>query len=155
MIFTFPAAAVTTQAQSGSAESSRRVLQELRAEMRSLGDNCVGLASNQIGSISTRVFIALGLDVINPIIRPCVRHLRLGTAQRPERCFSVPGQSFLVTRPNCIYMAYEDAAGTYQPLPAHYEGFMAQVIQHEYDHLEGILITRGTPLPASLTDRPN
>lgn len=54
-----------------------------------------------------------------------------------EGCLSVPEQYAEVSRPSAVTVAWQDADGT-----AHTErmtGFLATVIQHEHDHLEGIL----------------
>jgi peptide deformylase len=55
----------------------------------------------------------------------------------PEGCLSVPGQYADVMRPNAIKVRYLDENGTAQVLEA--EGLLADCLQHEIDHLNGIL----------------
>ncbi len=54
-----------------------------------------------------------------------------------EGCLSIPTIREIVTRPTSIRIAYEDLDGN--KYDAEVDGFLARVIQHEYDHLEGIL----------------
>ncbi len=54
-----------------------------------------------------------------------------------EGCLSIPGINEKVTRPATITIEYLDA--DFQPHRETYSGFAARVIQHEYDHIEGIL----------------
>ena len=106
----------------------------------------VGLAAPQIG-ISSRV-VVFGFDhnpryrnapavprtvLINPVIKP------LGDAMEEawEGCLSVPGMRGLVPRYKRIEYRGFDASGT--PVVATAEGFHARVVQHECDHLDGIL----------------
>ena len=55
-----------------------------------------------------------------------------------EGCLSFPGIYAEVERPECCKVAYQDLEGN-----AHereFDGFTSRVIQHEYDHLEGVLL---------------
>lgn len=104
----------------------------------------VGLAANQVGS-TFRVFV---IDpeiseegakpnpkvLINPIIES-----REGEIQGDEGCISLPGIFASVLRANKISYSYTDTQG--QRLHETAEGYPAVVIQHEYDHLEGIVFT--------------
>ncbi len=54
-----------------------------------------------------------------------------------EGCLSIPGIHEKVSRENKIRISYLDE--NLQPRDDTYEGYMARVIQHEYDHLDGIL----------------
>jgi len=62
-----------------------------------------------------------------------------------EGCLSIPGIHEKVPREEEVTIAYLDEE--LQPREEHYSGFMARVIQHEYDHLDGVLFTdRISPL---------
>lgn len=62
-----------------------------------------------------------------------------------EGCLSIPGIHEKVPREGEVTIAYLDE--DLQPREERYTGFMARVIQHEYDHLDGILFTdRISPL---------
>jgi peptide deformylase len=56
-----------------------------------------------------------------------------------EGCLSIPGVRELVSRPADIVLRYEDE--NRQPREEAFSGMAARIIQHEYDHLEGILFT--------------
>jgi peptide deformylase len=107
----------------------------------------VGLAAPQIGS-SRRVIVfeypggdrAPGESSIAPtvLINPVITHTE-GTAEDWEGCFSVPGRRGRVNR--CTLIHYH-AQGFYgEQLKGVAEGFRARIIQHEIDHLNGVLYT--------------
>ena len=54
-----------------------------------------------------------------------------------EGCLSVPGLRGYVLRPRAVRVDYLDAGGTRRSLAA--DGFLATVVQHELDHLDGVL----------------
>ena len=54
-----------------------------------------------------------------------------------EGCLSIPTIREIVTRPTSIKIRYQDLKG--KAYDEEVDGFLARVIQHEYDHLEGIL----------------
>jgi peptide deformylase len=71
--------------------------------------------------------------LINPVIEPLTGDEALG----PEACLSVPGLVGLVPRVTRIRYRGLTLAG--EPLDREAEGFHARVVQHECDHLDGIL----------------
>ena len=73
------------------------------------------------------------IALINPIIEPLVPEQELGW----EGCLSVPGLRGYVERPGHIRYSGFDADG--QPLSRIARGFHARVVQHECDHLDGVL----------------
>lgn len=56
-----------------------------------------------------------------------------------EGCLSIPGVREMVYRPEQVTLRYEDE--NRQPHEETFSGMTARVIQHEYDHLEGVLFT--------------
>jgi peptide deformylase len=54
-----------------------------------------------------------------------------------EGCLSIPGVNASIVRPESIVVDYRDKEFNWQQLEV--GGWLARVIQHEYDHLEGIL----------------
>jgi len=92
-----------------------------------------GLAAPQIG-IRSRAFIFKGNFCVDPKI------IRGGgsTTIEEEGCLSIPGKYFLVERPTWIKVAYNTLSGN--KIESKLTGFEARVFQHEYDHLDGILI---------------
>lgn len=98
------------------------------------GKGVAGLAAPQVGR-NIRAFWALGNWYINPEIyyRP-----KGGKKRHLEGCFSVPGGEHPVWRDYKINMRWDNLDGT----SCDHEGitgYLAQVLQHEYDHLEGKL----------------
>lgn len=104
----------------------------------------VGLAAPQVYR-SLRLFVAKRADlgdamddhppfvIINPKLRPLDDACAVGL----EGCLSIPGYRALVTR-HCK-IGYEGLDRHGAPLSGQAEGFFARIIQHEYDHLDGIL----------------
>ncbi len=105
----------------------------------------IGLAAPQVGK-DIRV-VVIDLDVlsedmpeykdfrkafINPHI---VEYDESETDTMEEGCLSLPGLHEKVTRPKRIHVVYEDADR--QPHDEWVEGYLARVMQHEFDHLEG------------------
>ncbi|MFL6556632.1 MAG: peptide deformylase, partial [Bacillus sp. (in: firmicutes)] len=99
----------------------------------------VGLAAPQIG-LDARISIVdiddeLGtIEMINPVILETS-----GEQTGPEGCLSFPGLFGEVTRPNFVKIEAFDRKGRKYTLEA--EEFLARAIQHEIDHLDGILFT--------------
>ncbi len=94
-----------------------------------------GIAAPQIG-VGLRVF---GFDadgtrghLVNPVIT--ARH---GGQLDPEGCLSVPGMAYPTARARRVTVAGRDGYGA--PLTLTVEGFVARVLQHETDHLDGVL----------------
>ena len=95
----------------------------------------VGLAAPQVGK-NIRVFIALGEVYINPELTPIEQ---AGSEIHEEGCYSLGKDRFdyKVTRYNEILLKWQNKKGKWRQ--ERIKGFRAQVIQHEYDHLEGRL----------------
>ncbi|MFK5986079.1 MAG: peptide deformylase [Pseudomonadota bacterium] len=107
----------------------------------------VGLAANQIGVDQRIIMIEVNNNPRYPgqqklplmvFINPQIIVISDEMESTIEGCLSVPGYRGEVLRYKSIsYQAY-DAQG--KPFSGHAEGFLARVIQHEVDHLNGILI---------------
>ena len=101
----------------------------------------IGLAAIQVG-VPKRVIV---LDIArkdepkNPMyfINPEIITKSKDSLAYEEGCLSVPGQFAEITRSSNCYIKYLDYYGQPQELKA--EGLIATCIQHEIDHLEGIL----------------
>lgn len=98
----------------------------------------VGLAAPQLG-ISKRITVIDAEDgkgprvLINPVI---TKHSRLKTTAE-EGCLSLPQVFGSVARYRKITVEYTDLEGNNQSLNCH--PFLARVVQHELDHLDGVL----------------
>lgn len=101
----------------------------------------VGLAAPQV-NVSKRLFVMKpGLfKQAEAIINPKVHYIEsAGKKSSKEGCLSIPGKQYRVSRYRKLKMSYYDRDGQFQTEQA--KGFRAIVIQHEYDHLNGILIS--------------
>jgi peptide deformylase len=107
----------------------------------------VGLAAPQVGK-SLRIFVCdpdwSKTDVKNPLIIINPEFLNIeGEQSSDEGCLSVPGIFEKVKRFDKVTLKYLDLHGKEQIIEA--EGFFAVVLQHEYDHLDGILFIDKIP----------
>ncbi|MEI8355932.1 MAG: peptide deformylase [Deltaproteobacteria bacterium] len=134
------------------------LIQDLLDTMRA-GPGSVGVAAPQIG-VTQRVCVVdvsgnrLGLDsnhglliMVNPEII-----MREGAATMREGCMSIPDYTGDVERSTDITVHFRDAEGTLREIET--SGFEAVAIQHEMDHLDGILfLDRITSLKTGLFRR--
>ena len=101
----------------------------------------IGLAAIQIG-VPKRIIvmdISRDEDKKEPryFINPVIKNKNEEKAKYEEGCLSVPDQFAEIERPNSCEVEYLDYDGNKQLLKA--DGLLATCIQHEMDHLEGIL----------------
>lgn len=94
-----------------------------------------GLAAPQIG-ISKRIIIFRNGDTVVELINPEFI-LKQGESADLEGCLSCPGVYGEVNRPQFVRVKGFDREG--RPLEMEGEGFLAKVLEHEIDHLDGIL----------------
>ena len=111
------------------------VVADLKDTLAAHRDGCVGMASNMIG-VSKRIIIFTGDDgdvvMINPVISA-----KMGRYETQEGCLSLDGERMAV-RFEKIEVRYLDE--NFCARKGKFSGFTAQIIQHECDHLEGIII---------------
>ncbi len=106
----------------------------------------IGLAAPQV-HLSHRMFIYRNPDIeeedskinISVLINPKIEKLSDETEDDWEGCLSIPGMSGLVRRFKKIKYSAIDLNG--KNINGEVEGLHARVIQHEFDHLNGILYT--------------
>ena len=96
----------------------------------------VGLAAPQVG-VSKRVIVVDDGEGLLELINPVILEFE-GEATDTEGCLSVPGKMGDVTRPETVKLKYLDRQGREQTIQTC--GLKARAIQHEVDHLNGILI---------------
>jgi len=95
----------------------------------------VGLAAPQIGVPKRAIVVDVGtglVEFINPVLAETD-----GTQIDSEACLSIPGVMGEVTRAERVKVKGLNRAGDEIELEAH--GFFARALQHEIDHLDGIL----------------
>lgn len=101
-------------------------------------NNGAGLAAIQVG-IPLRIFIAeLDYNLL-VAINPKLKNISKDRVSMEEGCLSFPGIFKQIERSKKITLQYFDENGEKKKIKA--KGLLARIIQHEYDHLEGILFT--------------
>ena len=98
-------------------EKDTQVITDLKDTLRANHDRCVGMAANMIGYRKRIIIVSMGfmdMIMINPVILQ-----KSGAYEK-------------------IRVQYLNEA--FQKQTQEYEGYIAQIIQHECDHLEGIII---------------
>ena len=116
-------------------EALQRLTEDMLETMRDREG--VGLAANQVGRLR-RVLVAALEDeeyaVVNPRIEGSAEETEVGS----EGCLSIPGIQVEVERPTAVTVSGQDPSGN--PIRLEAEGLLARIIQHEIDHLNGVLI---------------
>ena len=102
----------------------------------------VGLAAPQIGK-NIRMFVLIADDDVRRVfINPQIIHTSSETSEYDEGCLSIPQVYETITRPVSVTVQALNEKG--RPFTLEADGLLARIIQHEYDHLDGILyIDRG------------
>lgn len=116
-------------------EADRQVAEDLLDTLRANLDRCVGMAANMIGVKKAVIVVAAGpiqFVMINPVITK-----KKGVYQTEEGCLSLEGVR-PCTRYHEIEVDYQDQ--NFQKQHGKYSGWIAQIIQHEMDHVQGIVI---------------
>jgi peptide deformylase len=112
----------------------------------------IGLAAPQVG-VGLRLAVVDLMPDAKPapivLINPEVLARSEALATREEGCLSLPGQYADVTRPAQVTVRYTDADGARRQIEA--DGLLAACLQHEIDHLDGILfVDRISPLKRNM-----
>jgi peptide deformylase len=101
----------------------------------------VGLAAPQVGVLQ-RLLVYDVDDDPRVLVNPVLDEFSDETEESDEGCLSVPGVTMPVERPVSVRVRALDEYG--EPVDFRAEGFEARVIQHENDHLDGVLIVDRT-----------
>jgi len=122
----------------GDADTVRAIAPRMLATMYKAPG--IGLAAPQVGSLLRLVVIDLQPDdkpepyvMVNPEIVALSQEL----AAREEGCLSLPNQYAEVTRPAQVKVRWQELDGSKREMTA--DGLLATCIQHEVDHLNGVL----------------
>jgi peptide deformylase len=116
----------------------------LKAEIERMGELMhdslgVGLAATQLGVLHrVLVYRAYAEDPVTALVNPVLEWASDELEVAEEGCLSLPGVHVEVERPAQVKVRAQDEAG--QELRIEAEGLQARVIQHEIDHLNGVLI---------------
>lgn len=132
-------------------DSSYPQLDQVIADMRDtlVKSEGIGLAAPQVGLSIRLVIIDLTplaeempeyKDYVHTFINPYIEEYdETETDVSEEGCLSIPGIHESVRRPTRIRVTYQDEQ--FQPHDEWVGGYLARVMQHEFDHLDGVVFT--------------
>ena len=99
----------------------------------------IGLAATQVGTLNrVLVYRVQPESPVNALINPVIEWRGKETEVMDEGCLSMPGVVVDVERPVHVRVSARDEDG--EPIEIEASGLEARVIQHEVDHLDGVLI---------------
>jgi peptide deformylase len=117
----------------------RKTIREMLQTMYS--SDGIGLAAPQVGI--HKQLIVIDCELENPaapplvLINPEIKNYSQSLCKDQEGCLSIPGIYMDVERPDQVEVSYKDEHGRPKKLKA--DGLLARAIQHEMDHLNGVL----------------
>lgn len=124
-----------SQPSEPATKADAQVITDLVDTLNAHLDGCVGMAANMIG-IRKRVIVVRMGPVSMPMVNPEIVAKR-GEYEAEEGCLSLTGLR-KCKRYQEIEVAYQDAA--FLPRRQKYTDWIAQIIQHEIDHCNGVII---------------
>jgi len=98
----------------------------------------VGLSANQVGLPFRICVIELSANSPMIILNPRITKMSNKMVKSKEGCLSLPGAQAVLNRHKSVTVEYEDVTGKTQIEEA--TGLLSNVLQHEIDHLNGILM---------------
>jgi len=102
----------------------------------------IGLAAPQVGLPHRILVMDDGTGGVQALINPVIEN-RSGTIREEEGCLSLPGVFGVVERTKTITVRAMDADG--KPVSLEATGLKARIVQHELDHLDGVLFIDRLP----------
>lgn len=101
--------------------------------------NGIGLAAPQVGCNIRLIIVQLRCGKIVEMINPRISWTSPEKCSVDEGCLSIPGETQSVERSRCIRVRFQDITGQHKYWKL--SRMDARVVLHEYDHLEGLLMT--------------
>jgi peptide deformylase len=98
----------------------------------------VGLSANQVGLPLNMCVVAVHTNDVRLMLNPRITKRSKKIHKSPEGCLSLPGCEVVVNRYDKVTVEYEDVTGDTQTFEA--TGMLSNIMQHEIDHLKGILM---------------
>ena len=123
-------------------EGIRDLVRDMKETMLSL--NGIGLAAPQVG-VNLRVIVIQTIVIgkltapVQEMINPVITSYSSEDVEIEEGCLSIPGEYLMIKRPHRIHVKFQDLSGKYKKW--NLKGLEARVVQHELDHLDGILMS--------------
>lgn len=135
---------------------------EIRGVVRDLSDTLAGyreatgygrgIAAPQIGVLKRVIFIRMQpAGFSSPLVNPEIVWASDGQIELWDDCFSFPDLMVRVSRAAQIRVDYQDDRGLKQTIEA--EGDLSELLQHEIDHLDGILAVQRAISPQAFSTR--
>lgn len=124
-----------SQKATPATKADAQIVIDLLDTLKANQERCVGMAANMIGENKQIIVCQVGplfFAMLNPKIVAKAKPY-----QTKEGCLSLPTIT-QTTRYDKITVTYQDE--NFKPQKQEFTGFTAQIIQHEVDHLQGILI---------------
>ena len=113
----------------------KQVITDLVDTLNAHLDGCVGMAANMIGVHKRIIVVRMG-PISVPMVNPEIV-AKSGAYETEEGCLSLMGVR-KCTRYQNIEVSYQDAS--FLQRRQKYTGWIAQIIQHEVDHCNGVII---------------
>ena len=111
------------------------IANDLMDTLKANADRCVGMAANMIGQ-NVRIIVFLDVNTYKEMFNPVIT-AKSKPFETEEGCLSLTGER-KTTRYQKITVRYMDRTGKMHT--GNFAGWTAQIIKHECDHLEGIII---------------
>lgn len=127
---------ILLQKSQKATKSDKQVAEDLLDTLKAHADGCVGMAANMIGELKCIIAFEAGgkyMVMYNPEIVGVS-----GEYETEEGCLSYMGGPVKVKRYRSIEVQYEDEK--FKKCKKIFKDFTAQIIQHEVDHLKGVLV---------------
>lgn len=124
-----------SQKSEPATEADKQVVQDLLDTLKANEEGCVGMAANMIGIKKRIIAVSIGfanIAMINPVIVK-----KSGMYETEEGCLSLIGVRN-TTRYKEIEVEFQDI--NFKKQCQKFSGWIAQIIQHEIDHCDGIVI---------------
>jgi peptide deformylase len=135
-----------------SVQSVIRDLSDTLAAFRNATGFGRGIAAPQIGALNRVIFIRmLPTGFTGALVNPEIIRASANKMELWDDCFSFPDLMVRVSRAAAVRVEYQDERGAKQIIEA--EGDLSELLQHEIDHLDGILAVQRAISPQAFATR--
>ena len=125
-----------SQKSESATKSDQQTILDLLDTIQANSDRCVGMAANMIGILKTILAAQIGKEYL-VMINPKITSHSKDSYEAEEGCLSLSGVR-TAKRYSMITVEYLDRK--FKKKKATFKGFEAQIVQHEMDHFDGIII---------------
>jgi peptide deformylase len=126
-------------------------LSDTLAHFRQLNGFGRGIAAPQLGVLERVIFIRVPGVFTGPLLDPIIEWSSAEQMELWDDCFSLPGLMVRVARAERVRVSYTDEEGGARRVEA--DGGLSELLQHEIDHLDGILAIQRAVSPHALCTR--